>query len=272
MKRMVFYVSDRTGITVETLGHSLLTQFEVVQFERETIRFVDSLDKARDIAARINRAASESGTKPIVFGTLVDAEARDAIAASECVFFDLFDAFIEPLEQELRIKSSHTAGRAHSMADVAGYESRVDAVNFALRHDDGATTSDYDRADIILVGVSRSGKTPTCLYLALHYGVFAANYPLTEEDVGDPSLPDVLKLYQSRLFGLTINPQRLRQIRSMRRPGSRYALLRQCRLEVRQVEALYHTLGLPFLDTTTTSVEEIAASILQQRRLVRHTY
>ncbi len=270
MKRMVFYLSDRTGITAETLGHSLLTQFEVVPFERESVRFVDSLEKANNFAARINRVAAETGTRPIVFSTLVNPELREAISTSDCVFFDLFDAFIAPLEQELGAKSSHAAGRSHSMAHEAGYEARVDAVNFALHHDDGISTRDYHKADVIIIGVSRSGKTPTSLYLALHYGIYAANYPLTEEDQGELRLPDALKPYREHLFGLMIKAERLQQIRSKRRPDSRYASLKQCQLETRQVEALYRAQGIPAIDTTTMSVEEIATSILQHERLKRY--
>ena len=272
MKRIVFYLSDRTGITAETLGHSLLTQFGTVEFTRESLRFIDSPDKALAAVDKINHAADETGTTPIVFSTLVDPKVRDIVAASKCVFFDLFDAFIEPLEQEIGTKSSYSIGRSHGMEDIADYESRVSAVNFTLRHDDGATTRDYDKADIILIGVSRSGKTPTCLYLALHYGIFAANYPLTEDDIDELKLPDVLQPFRKKLFGLTIKPERLYQIRSQRRPDSHYASLRQCQLEVRHTQALYQKLGIPFLDTTTISVEEIATSIMQQGELNRHNY
>lgn len=262
MKRKVFYVSDRTGITAETLGHSLLTQFEGIEFERESLRFIDSIDKAHAAAESINEAAAQTGVKPIVFSTLIEAPVRDVVAASQCVYFDLFDVFIDPLEQELGVMSSHTAGRTHGMGSANGYTTRIDAVNFALQHDDGSTMRDYARADLILLGVSRSGKTPTCLYMALQYGIFAANYPLTEDDMNELRLPERLKPYHAKLFGLTIKPERLQRIRSERRPNSRYASLHQCQFEVRQVEAMYRTHGIPILDSTTMSVEEIAATIL----------
>lgn len=266
MKRKVFYVSDRTGITAETLGHSLLTQFDGIQFERESIRFVDSMDKANAAAEIINRTAAQTGVRPLVFSTLIAAAERDIVAATEAVFFDLFDVFIEPLEQELGMLSSHTAGRSHGIGTGNGrdYTSRIDAVNFALLHDDGGTTRDYDRADVILLGVSRSGKTPTCLYLALQYGIYAANYPLTEDDLAGPALPSRVLPYRDKLFGLTIRPERLHQIRSERRPNSRYASLRQCQLEVHQVEAMFRTAGVACLDSTRMSVEEIAVTIMDR--------
>ena len=269
MKRIVFYISDRTGITSETLGHSLLTQFGAIEFTRESLRFIDTPDKAVAAVSKINQAAEAGGSRPIVFSTLIDPTVRDIVAASKGVFFDLFDAFIEPMEQELGMQSSHSIGRSHGMEDIADYESRVNAVNFTLRHDDGATTRDDDRADIILIGVSRSGKTPTCLYLALHYSIFCANYPLTEDDFDELRLPDSLQPFREKLFGLTIKPERLHQIRSQRRPDSRYAALHQCQLEVRHTQALYQKLGIPFLDTTSMSVEEIATSIMQNGQFAK---
>lgn len=264
MKRKVFYVSDRTGITAETLGHSLLTQFDGIDFERESLRFIDSIDKASAAAAAINEVARESGVRPLVFSTLVEPPERNIVADADGVFFDLFDVFIEPLEQELGVLSSHTAGRSHGMENARGYASRIDAVNFALQHDDGTTTRDYDRADVILLGVSRSGKTPTCLYLALQYGVNAANYPLTEDDLAELTLPARVMPFRDKLFGLTIRPERLHQIRSERRPNSRYASLRQCQTEVRQVEAMFRSAGLDYLDSTSMSVEEIAATLMDR--------
>jgi regulator of PEP synthase PpsR (kinase-PPPase family) len=262
MTRTVFFVSDRTGITAETLGHGLLTQFEAIPFERVSLRFIDSISKARGAAERINDTAERDGVKPIVFSTLVDTPVRDVVAGSRCVFFDLFDAFIEPLERELGVPSSHAVGRSHGVAADGAYAQRMDSVNFALRYDDGTTTHGYDRADAVLLGVSRSGKTPTCLYLALRYGSYAANYPLTDDDLESPRLPQTLEPYRSKLFGLTIRPERLHEIRTERRPDSRYASLKQCQYEVRQAEAMYRVQHLPYLDTTHMSVEEIAANII----------
>jgi [pyruvate, water dikinase]-phosphate phosphotransferase / [pyruvate, water dikinase] kinase len=272
MERTVFFVSDRTGITAETLGHSLLTQFDDIQFRQIIVPFVDCMEKADDVVDQIDRVARESGTRPVVFSTLIDSRLRERVAACAGLFLDFFDTFIGPLEREFEVRSSHTVGRSHGLSDTNTYSSRMDAVNFALSTDDGTTTQDYDKADVILVGVSRSGKTPTCLYLALQFGVRASNYPLTEEDLDDSRLPAPLVPFRDKLFGLTINAERLQQIRHERRPNSRYSSMRQCRHEVGQTEALLRRKGVPFVDTTNMSIEEIAATILHQTKLRRRLY
>jgi regulator of PEP synthase PpsR (kinase-PPPase family) len=268
MTRPIFYVSDRTGITAETLGHGLLTQFDSVDFSRESLRFIDTPDKAREAAARIDDSAQRSGARPIVFSTLLDPEVREIISACNCLFLDLFDAFVGPLERELEMPSSHAIGRTHGLGDehaAGAYGRRIDAVNYALAHDDGVTTRNFEQADVVLIGVSRSGKTPTCLYLGLRYGLYAANYPLTEEDLDRGRLPRALEPHRPLLFGLTIRPERLHQIRAERRPDSRYASLRQCRLEIERAEALYRDHAIPSLDTSQTSIEEIAAKLMVAR-------
>ncbi len=271
-KRTVFFISDRTGITAETLGHSLLTQFDTFEFNQQTIPFVNSEAKAIETVALIDRHAEESGRRPIVFSTTVSDEIRDVLRTSSALFLDFFDTFIGPLEQELETRSSHTSGRAHGMADRAGYQMRIDAMNYALSHDDGITTRSFERADVILLAPSRCGKTPTCLYLAMHHGIFAANYPLTDEDLEQARLPQRLADYQSKLYGLTINPERLHQLRTERRPGSRYASPAQCSYEVRQAETLYGRYGVPRADTTSISVEEIATLIIQEKGLSRRFF
>lgn len=272
MERTVFFVSDRTGITAETLGHSLLSQFENIEFKQITLPFIDTLDKALAAVEQINRRAREQGVRPVIFSTLVDPEIRCLLVTSAGVFFDFFDVFIGPLEKELQTPSSHTVGRSHGLANTAKYNVRMDAVSYSLDTDDGVGVQHYARADIILLGVSRSGKTPTCLYLALQFGIHAANYPLLEEDLADLRLPVVLGPCRARLFGLTIDPERLHQLRHERRPNSRYASLKQCQYEVPQAEALFRTENIPFINTTTMSVEEIATTILHQSKLERRLY
>ena len=267
MERHVFFVSDRTGITAETLGLSLLTQFNGITFKKHTRRFVDTLDKARAVAEEIRQARLQHGALPIVFSTLIDEEMRRAVAAAEGVFFDLVDTFIAPLEETLQQTSTHTIGRARGIVDQSKYSVRMDAVNYALLTDDGLHTQDYGRADVIVLGVSRSGKTPTCLYLALTFGVYAANYPLTEEDLNEPRLPPALNSLHSRLFGLTIDPARLQQIRRERKAGGSYATLKRCQYETAQAEALFRSENIPYLQATTMSVEEIATTVLHHMRL-----
>jgi regulator of PEP synthase PpsR (kinase-PPPase family) len=268
-RRTIFFVSDQTGVTAETLGHSLLTQFDEREFQQVTLPFVDTLDKAEAAVRRINATGREQATRPIVFGTLVQDHLRAPFHRVEGLFLDLFATFLGPLEKELEIESSHTVGMAHGMADIGAYDQRIEATNFALKYDDGGRISDYAEADIILIGVSRSGKTPTCLYLALSYGVFAANYPLAEDELETGRLPDCLVPYRDRLFGLTISAERLQKIRKERRAVGRYASMQQVRFELRAAEALYRRHQIPFMDTTQCSIEEIASTILNSTGIER---
>ncbi len=269
-RRYIYFISDRTGITAEALGHSLMTQFDV-EMEQTTIPFVDSVARAEEALRRIR--ADSGGTRAIVFSTIIQPEVRDVLRRDDgVVVFDFFDTFIGPLEQELKAVSSHVIGRSHGMPHGSTYDVRVDAMNFALNHDDGVTTRHYTRADVVLVGVSRSGKTPVSLYLALQYGIYAANYPLTADDLVEGRLPQGLVRVRDKLYGMTINPDRLHQIRTERRPNSRYAELRQCEYEVARVEALFRRERIPYMDITTMSIEEIASTLIHQRGLTRRVY
>ncbi|NGX15413.1 pyruvate, water dikinase regulatory protein [Wenzhouxiangella sp. XN24] len=266
--RTVFFVSDQTGVTAETLGHSLLTQFDGLRFRGVTVPFINTPDKVRECVRRIDLTREVEGSRPIVFATMVQDDLRDIISQSQGLVLDFFGAFIGPMERELGIVSSHATGKAHGVADQRSYTRRIDAMNYALEHDDGSTTRDYSKADLILVGVSRSGKTPTCLYMALRYGVYAANYPLTEEEFERGKLPAPLERYRDRLFGLTIKPARLQQIRQERRPESNYASARQVSFELRSAEALFARYGIQYLDTGECSVEEIASTVLDRTGLL----
>ena len=266
-KRTVFFVSDSTGITAETFGHSLLSQFESIQFENIVLRYIDDFAKAEQACHQIEEVAKTDAQPPLVFSTLVDPKLRHVIANSSGLWFDIFEVFIAPLQSALHQTPMHTAGRSHGVRDLQHYSARIDAVNFTVQNDDGVSTRHYNEADIVLVGVSRTGKTPTCLYMALHYGVSAANYPLTEEELLQTDLPSELKPYQDKLFGLTISAERLHRIRSERRPDSRYASLAQCRLELNQADDLFQVAHIPVVNTTTMSVEEIATTIMTQAGL-----
>jgi hypothetical protein len=268
-RRTVFFVSDQTGVTAETMGHSLLTQFDGLEFRQVTLPFISTADKAEEAVRKINATALEDGERPVVFSTLVKGEVRSIVKGSQGLFLDFFDAFLHPLESELQVKSSEREGRAHGIADQMVYHTRIEATNFALAADDGGASIDYQRADVVLVGVSRSGKTPTCIYMAMQYGVFAANYPFTEDDFEGKQLPALLRPYTAKLFGLTISPQRLQQIRNERRPGSRYSSLAQCEYEVRCAETLLQRYGIPYLDTTETSIEEIASRVIDRKGIER---
>jgi hypothetical protein len=271
-RRTVFFLSDGTGITAQMLGHSLLTQFEGVAFQQVTLPFVDSPEKAEECLARIEAEAASGNGQPIVFSTLVNTELRSVVRRANALFLDFFETFIDPLEAGLGIKSSHTIGRSHSAMDKKEYQQRMEAINFAMAHDDGSSHRELGQADVILIGVSRSGKTPTSLYLAMQFGVKAANYPLIPEDFDRMTLPEAIKSSRKKLFGLTIAPERLHEIRKERRPESRYASLDNCRFEVDEAEALMRREGIRSINSTSKSIEEIATTILRELRIQRQVY
>ncbi|EKE86978.1 pyruvate, water dikinase regulatory protein [Idiomarina xiamenensis] len=268
--RSVFYISDGTALTAEAFGNALLSMFPVT-VEQRTIPFVDNEDKARQAVKRINEAHQASGLPPLVFHTFVDLNLQNIVINSEGVCFDFLQHYVQPVADQLQLAPQPRMSRTHGIRD--DYSARIDAINFTLDNDDGSNISDYEQADIILVGVSRTGKTPTSLYLALQFGIKAANYPFTEDDGFESlKLPKSLKPYRHKIYGLTLDPQRLHEIRNSRREGSRYASLQQCRFEVAEVERLYRREAIPFIDSTQYSVEEIATKIIAETNLKRRHY
>lgn len=266
--RTAYYISDGTAITSEVFGHALLSLFPM-EFKHKTIPFIESVEHAKQVLTEIAKSYEQSGEQPLVFYTLVNVEIRDIIDSSVGINYNFLNQYVTELENVLGVSSSPEKHRTHSIHETT-YDIRIDAVNYALANDDGANIKDYSEADLILTGVSRSGKTPTSLYLALQFGIKAANYPFTEEDMSDMlRLPPVLRHHKSKLFGLTIRAERLHQIRSERRANSRYASLKQCRLELREVENLYRREKIPFLNSTHFSVEEMSAKILAETGLKR---
>ena len=271
--RSVFFVSDGTGITAETFGNSILAQFEAKP--RHVRRpFIDSVAKAMVVLGEINQVADAEGKRPIVFITLVNDEIRDVLTTSACrgLVMDMFRTFVEPLEVEFGMKSNHRVGRFTDAAKSGEYNERIEAINYSLAHDDGQSSRNLASADVILVGVSRCGKTPTSLYLAMQHGVKAANYPLIPEDFERNKVPTGLQPHLAKCFGLTINPERLSQIRHERRPDSKYAALENCRYEVREAEAMMRRSGVAWLSSTHKSIEEIATTILRDIRPDRLIY
>ncbi len=270
--RTVFFVSDGTGITAETFGNAILAQFE---FKPRHVRlpFVDTVDKAHQVVRQVNHTAEIEGRRPVVFTTLVNVEVLQVIEEGcKAMVLDMFGTFVRPLEIELGMKSSHRVGRFSDVSKSQAYHDRIEAINFSLAHDDGQSNADLEHADVILIGVSRSGKTPTSLYLAMQHGLKAANYPLIPEDFERRQLPPALSAYRKKIFGLTILPERLSEIRNERRPNSRYAALENCRHEVAEGEAMMRREGIRWLSTTTKSIEEIATTILQEIRPERLEY
>lgn len=269
--RPVFFISDGTGITAENVGHSLLTQFEGLAFEERRLPFVDNVEKAAQASTIIRESGDRSGVRPVVVNTVVDDDINAVLRESGALMLDVFAQFIAPLEAELGRPRNPQVNKAHGIVDFAAYEQRMNATNYALTHDDGVDLH-YDQADVILVGVSRSGKTPTCLYMALHFGIKAANYPLTPDDLDNMELPKALRPHRGKLYGLTIEPSRLQHIRNERRPNSRYSTIEQCRKEVAAAETLLKSERIPMLSTTHTSVEEISSKVLSALGIERHMF
>jgi regulator of PEP synthase PpsR (kinase-PPPase family) len=267
----VFFVSDGTGITAETFGHAVLSQFEM-RFRQVRLPFIDTIDKARDAARKINEAFAADQQRPIVFSTLVKPDLSAVIRTASGMHMDLIQTFVAPLEQELGVMSTHTIGRSHNIVDSQEYKNRIEAINFSLAHDDGQSHKNLTSADVILVGVSRSGKTPTSLYLAMQYGIKAANYPLIPDDFERGKLPSSLPPFKDKIFGLSISPERLSEIRHERRAGSKYASIENCRYEVNEAELMMKREGIRWLSSTTKSIEEIATTILQEIKPDRREY
>jgi len=271
--RSVFFVSDGTGITAETFGNSILAQFPAKP--RHVRRpFIDSVEKALAVVGEINHVAQSEGRRPIVFITLVDDAVRQILTSDDCrgLVLDMFRTFVEPLEIEFGVKSNHRVGRFSDAAKSSEYNDRIEAINFSLAHDDGQSSRNLASADVILLGVSRSGKTPTSLYLAMQHGIKAANYPLIPEDLEKMKLPPALLPLKHKVWGLTIVPERLQSIRQERKPDSKYASLENCKWEVQAAETLMQNAGVSFLNSTTKSIEELATTILHEARLDRRVY
>ena len=266
--RQILYVSDGTGLTAEAYGSSLLAQFPGLEFESGRLPFVDSEARAREVINIIKHLIATTDTQPIIFCTLVDRSVQALIASSGACVIDLFQTFIGPLEIALDIKSAHTQGLSHQVVGKQIYQDRLNAIDYALQHDDGVRPDQYTDADVVLVGVSRCGKTPTSLYIAMNFYIKAANYPITDDELDRDVLPESLKPWKSKLVGLTIEPRQLAHIREQRRPGSEYAALDVCKREVRSVEQMFTNERIPVLDMTNTSIEEIAGNILKEKGLV----
>ncbi len=265
-RRTVVCVSDHTGLTAATFAHSLVARFDDLEATYLLRPFVDNFEKVDAVVAEVDRLA-EHGSRPIVFSTLTDAALWRRLRESRGLVLGLFEQFVDELAAELHLEPGHTVGAAHSIRDTSIYQRRLDALDFSLMTDDGLGTKHYGNADLVVIGVSRAGKTPTCVYMSMHYGIRAANYPLTSDELGEGTLPDVLRSHRDRLFGLTIDPVRLHQIRQKRRPDSAYASLTRCTEEIGLAERLFRQEGIPVTDTTAHSIEEITSTIMEMTGL-----
>ncbi|MBK1649569.1 pyruvate, water dikinase regulatory protein [Rhabdochromatium marinum] len=266
MKRTVFFASESTGITAETLGQSLLSQFDGVEFEEVYMPYINTEARAHALTIRMQEASERDGARPICVATMLDERIGAILRGGHCFYIEVFEHFVAPLGAELGLVPSRESGRSHAITKPSYYTKRIEAINFAMNNDDGVRPSSFRHADVVLTGVSRSGKTPTCLYLAMHYGLRAANYPITEPDLERGDLPEEVREMRSKLFGLTIDVQRLQRIREERRPGSDYASVRRCQQELRAATEMFKRLRIPVMNTTSQSIEEIAAQILRQMK------
>ncbi|MFN8770225.1 MAG: pyruvate, water dikinase regulatory protein [Neisseriaceae bacterium] len=267
--KSVFFISDRTGITTEGLGNALLTQFESVIFRKEVIPFVDTLYKADQAIVKINNRYLQDGVKPIILTSIINPEIRNKFKLTNAFHMDFFESFIPNLELEIGAKASLAIGKSHGIIDENKYYKRIDAIDYSLYNDDGVTVRNFDEADVVLIGVSRVGKTPTCLYLAINYGIKAANYPFVENDLKNDRLPRALVPYHGKLFGLTIDVERLHHIRMNRLPNTEYSSMNTCLKEVNTAEHIMQTYDIPYLNTSKKSIEEISVAIMQSIHLHR---
>lgn len=272
LQRSVFFLSDRTGITAETLGHSLLTQFDGIEWKKHYVSFLNDTAKVQTVIEQINMTAEQERQRPLVFSTLLDPVILAAIHQANCHLFDFFETYLGALETTLQQPSARVPGRSHGLRQDVSYFQRIAAIQYALNSDDGVNAKALADAEVVLVGVSRTGKTPVCVYLALQYGVRAANYPFTPEDMGTVRLPPLLQPLHKKLFGLTLSIERLQAIREERYPGSRYASFAECQRELQWQNTLYRQYNIPCIDTTGISIEEISASILDHTRLDRRLH
>ncbi|AGF49039.1 posphoenolpyruvate synthetase regulatory kinase/phosphorylase PpsR [Candidatus Kinetoplastidibacterium galati] len=270
IERTVYLVSDSTGITAETFSNAVLSQFDdTIKFKQIHLPFIFSIEKAKEVVSRINQNALDTGNQPIVFSTLVNHEIMNTVRSANGIFLDIFGTFVSNIEQLIGHKSNNSIGRSHNVTNTEKYRNRIDAINFSLSHDDGQFVHQLNQADVILIGVSRCGKTPTSLYLAMQYAIKAANFPLTPDDFERNTLPSTIIPYKNKLFGLSIHPERLSEVRNERRPNSSYSTIEQCRYEVTESEKMMRRDGIPWLSTTTKSIEEIATTVLQEIGLNR---
>jgi len=267
---IAFFISDSTGITAETIGYSLIAQFPDLKFNNTTIAYIESEEQANNVLKKIEESAKKSKLPVLIFSTLADPKLREIISKAKGVFLDCFNAFLPKIENALKEKSAQTIGQYHAIKNKHRHASRIENIHFTLETDDGNRTEHYPDADLILMGASRSGKTPVCLYLAMHFGLRAANYPLTEEDLAKPELPKAIASYQEKLFGLTVDPTSLSEMRKNRYQNSQYASSAQCEKEIEKSEDLFKRYKIPFLNTTDFSVEEISTKILHTLKLKRH--
>ncbi|WP_172562643.1 posphoenolpyruvate synthetase regulatory kinase/phosphorylase PpsR [Vibrio furnissii] len=270
--RDVFYVSDGTAITCETLGHVVLGQFSFVPNEK-TFPFVETDDKLSDLIKQIEHSFQRSGVRPLVFFSIVIPEFRTRLLNAPAHCYDVLESIVQRVKDDIQMEPTPKLQRSRSVGkDSNTYFDRIAAIEYTLAHDDGISTKGLDQADVVLLGVSRSGKTPTSLYMAMQFGLRVVNYPFIADDIRALKLLPEFEIHRHKLFGLTIDPERLTEIRENRLSGSDYASTEQCQTELATVEALFRREAIPYINTSSLSVEEISTRILEKAGLKRRLF
>ncbi|VAW33202.1 Phosphoenolpyruvate synthase regulatory protein [hydrothermal vent metagenome] len=262
----IYYISDSTGILAINLGQALICQFPEVNFHEEKFPFINTRAAAR---STLNYILKQSGGRqPLIFSTLVDPKIRKIFDHPQVELFDICGGFLNRLEDCLETKAMMMPGFARQVDNVS-MARRAEAINYCLSHDDGTKLDEYDEAEVILLGVSRAGKTPVSVYLSTQMGLKSANYPLTSSDLDSYSLPDAIRRNRKQAVGLTTSPELLQSMRQKRYPDSKYASRAVCRQELQQAQQIFMKYNLPTINTADKSIEELAAQISQEIGLYR---
>lgn len=265
--KYIYYVSDSTGILAETLGRALTCQFPAISFTEHTFPFITTVEEAQQTLEQILRESS--GLRPVIFSTLMNPDVRDIFDHANVEFFDGFASHLNRLADCLEAKPLRVPGYTHHQEDTE-LDARVEAINYCMAHDDGSKPNEYDQADVIILGVSRAGKTPVSVYLATHMGIKTANFPLTTEYLSTYHLPDQIIKNKDRAVGLMATPEILHQIREKRYSNSNYAKISTCREEVQQAQQTFLKYNIPYISSSKKSIEEISAQICKELAIERN--
>jgi regulator of PEP synthase PpsR (kinase-PPPase family) len=235
----IYYISDSTGIMATNLGQALICQFPEINFYEEKFPFILTVKQARK------------------------TKVREVFDSPEVEFFEAYGLFLERLETCLEAEAVREPGFARHANDMA-MTKRVEAIHYCLGHDDGTKESEYDEADIILLGVSRSGKTPVSVFLATQMGLKSANFPLTSEYLDQYRIPEQIRQNKDRAVALTTSPEQLHSAREKRYPNSKYSRIATCREELKQAEQIYVKNKIPIVSSAGKSIEETATQVMQE--------
>lgn len=262
--RDVYYLSGSTGILAKDMGKALLCQFPEIHFKEELIPFIHTEVEAQKAIEKIR--AQSTGETPLVLSTLLSKELNAVFNSPDIEFLNIFDQFLVQFENFLQKKALWASGASRYPNDRTMIR-RVEAIHYCIDHDDGNSTKDYDKAEIILIGVSRSCKTPVSVFLATQMGIKTANYPLIRDGTDSFKLPPYLVRNKKKIVALSTSPQLLHQYREHRYADSKYAKLSTCRDELNKANMLYMDHRIPIVMSDGKSIEETATQVTQQLNL-----